>query len=343
MAAHYQHCQDYYKRCLLCPRSCGVDRQAGKKGFCRESSTLRLACAVLYGGEEPPLLGKNGSGTIFVSGCNLGCVFCQTWQASQGERLTGAAPVPLGKAVSIEKLVEICLALQKKGAQNINFVTGSHAVPAITEGIAAARKAGLQIPIVWNSSGYEGPQSLEMLKNYVDIYMPDLKTLDSGLAARFFNAPDYPQAAADAILKMIDTCGGLRDKVIIRHLILPGFLESTRQVLYWFAENAKGRALISVMSQYTPLKEKSREKMSKKAPRRYLEKKEYETVLGWLEEYSIEEGFCQEFTTDTHWLPDFNKANPFPPKLSVPVWHFNFQDDAPGDSAFAKIDSRDEC
>jgi len=308
----------HYKSCLLCPRSCGVDRLAGKKGFCKETAELRIACAVLYRGEEPPLLGKHGSGAIFVSGCNLGCVFCQTWQASQGDKPAG----PMGRVVSTETLAEICLTLQKNGAENINFVTGSHAVPAIAEGIIAAKEAGLKIPVVWNSSGYEGAQSLEMLKDHVDIYMPDLKTLDSELAARFFNAPDYPQTAIAAIIKMIDTCGGISNKVIIRHLVLPGFLESTRSALHWFAHNVKSRALLSVMTQYTPLKTAGREKLSKKAPQRYLNEAEYETVLGWLEEFGIEEGFCQELTVGTQWLPDFSKANPFPPEIAVPLWHW---------------------
>ena len=339
MSGHYKYCQNSYKRCkgsykscLLCPRSCGVDRLAGKRGFCKETAELRIACAVLYQGEEPPLLGKHGSGAIFVSGCNLGCVFCQTWQASQGEnapRLRGVPREhgfagPMGRVVSAETLAEICLMLQKNGAENINFVTGSHAVPAIVEGIISAREAGLKIPVVWNSSGYESAQSLEMLKDHIDIYMPDLKTLDSELAARFFNAPDYPQTATAAILKMIDTSGGLRDKVIIRHLVLPGFLESTRSALHWFAHNVKGRALLSVMTQYTPLKAASRKNLSKKAPQRYLNEAEYETVLGWLEEFGIEEGFCQELTAGTQWLPDFSKANPFPPEIAIPLWHWGF-------------------
>jgi putative pyruvate formate lyase activating enzyme len=199
-------------------------------------------------------------------------------------------------------------------------VTGSHAVPAIIEGISAARKAGVRLPVLWNSSAYENIQTLELLRDYVDIYLPDLKTLDSGIAAKFFNAQDYPAVAAAAILKMCEMAqnsagGNTHDKVIIRHLILPGYLESTREVLHWFADNAKGRAQLSLMTQYTPIP--GREKT---APQKYLSAEEYETVLGWLENYKIEDGFCQELVTGSDWLPDFRRANPFSSELSVPVW-----------------------
>ena len=254
-------------------------------------------------------MGTGGSGTIFVSGCNLGCVFCQNYQISQEER--GAR---LGRAVSAEDFTRICAALRDRGAENINIVTGSHAVPSIIEGISAAHRAGALLPVLWNSSAYENVGTLELLRDYVDIYLPDLKTLDSAVAAKFFNAPDYPAVAAAAILKMCEMAQ-TRDKVIVRHLILPGYLESTREVLRWFADNAKGRAQLSLMTQYTPIP--GREKT---APQGYLSKEEYETVIGWLEDFKIEDGFCQELVTGSDWLPDFRRANPFSSQLSVPVW-----------------------
>jgi putative pyruvate formate lyase activating enzyme len=316
----------YYQNCVLCPRACGVNRQAGRRGFCGETAELRVAAAVLHRGEEPPLCGSGGSGTVFISGCNLGCVFCQNWQISQGGLSAGRGAVNtggvLGRAVSAEEFASICLALQEKGAENINIVTGSHAVPAIVEGLTAARKAGLSIPALWNSSAYESPEALELLRDHINMYLPDLKTLDSTLAARFFNAPAYPKAAAAAILKMMEMTR-TRPGVIIRHLVLPGFLEATRQVLRWFADNAlRQGALLSLMTQYTPLKGSGAQ-----APDRFLSEAEYETVLYWLEEFGIEDGFCQEPVTaprerDSGWLPDFNRFNPFPPELSVPVWHW---------------------
>jgi putative pyruvate formate lyase activating enzyme len=312
-----------YKNCNLCPRACGVDRLAdtetGTFGYCGESSQLRLAFAGLHRGEEPPLSGENGSGTVFVTGCNLRCNFCQNWQISGG---TGAGrhgenSKCLGKAVSGDEFAAICLDLQNKGAENINIVTGSHAIPAIVQGLNVAKAIGLHIPVLWNSSGYESFAALEILNNHIDIYLPDLKTLDDKLAAEFFNAPDYPQAATQAILWMIKNAGC---RVMIRHLILPGYLESTRSVLRWFADNAMASGVfLSLMSQYTPIIESG--SLGKEVPsRRFLSRQEYDTVLGWLDEFGIENGFCQELLTGSDWLPDFTRSNPFSSKLSVPVW-----------------------
>jgi putative pyruvate formate lyase activating enzyme len=205
--------------------------------------------------------------------------------------------------------------LQNRGAANVNIVSGSHAVPALVQGIRAARQAGLNIPVLWNSSGYESIEALELLNGLVDFFLPDLKTLDSALAQKFFNAPDYPRTAQAAILKMLELNRGGASNVIIRHLILPGCLDSTKEVLRWFAENANGRALLSLMSQYTPV-------AAGGGPQRYANKREYETVLGWLEEYGIADGFCQELAPDSAWLPDFARTNPFLPELAAPVWHW---------------------
>ncbi|MDR2479691.1 MAG: radical SAM protein [Treponema sp.] len=293
-----------YRNCLLCPRSCGVDRLAGARGFCGETAELRIASAVLHRGEEPPISGKGGSGAVFVSGCNLGCVFCQNYQISREG---------MGRAVSADEFAGICLELQRLGAENINIVTGSHAIPAIAAGLDAARSKGLVIPALWNSSAYESPGGLELLRDRTAMFLPDLKTLDNDTAAHFFNAPGYPGAAVKAILKMLEMAV-TRNSVIIRHLVLPGCLESTRTVLRWFADNARGRALLSLMTQYTPV--------GGKGPGRFLNREEYETVLGWLGEFGIEDGFCQEPVTGSDWLPDFNRFNPFSSALSVPVWHW---------------------
>ena len=344
---------NYYKSCKLCPRNCGVDRLSGETGFCGESAELRLGVALLHCGEEPPLVGQNGSGTIFVSGCNLGCALCQNYQISQRDNVfrnsshKGAEAQrhrenkgekrALGRVVSENEFAGICLALRDKGAANINIVTGSHAIPAVVQGVIAAENAGVQIPLLWNTSAYENPEALELLRDHVDIYLPDLKTLDSNLAARFFNASDYPETAAAAILKMIDmvheashrnvrgnACRNAHrnahEKVIVRHLILPGYLESTRSVLRWFAENAKDRAMLSLMTQYTPIP--GRGTIPDTAPKRYLHETEYKTVMGYLEEFNIEYGFCQELVTGSDWLPDFKRPNPFSSELSVPVWHY---------------------
>jgi putative pyruvate formate lyase activating enzyme len=299
-----------YQNCRLCPRSCRVDRVAGETGFCKESASLRIACAVLHKGEEPPLVGKGGSGAVFVSGCNLGCAFCQNYQISQG--IGGKRG--LGREVSAEAFAKICIALQERGAENVNIVTGSHATPAIIEGIAASKEAGLRIPVLWNSSAYESAEALEMLGAYVDVWLPDLKTLDIELAARFFRAPDYPTVASAAILAMLNMAQPPK-KVIVRHLILPDYLESTREVLRWFSENAKSRAQLSLMTQYTPIPG-----LNESAPTRYVSEREHNAVLEWLNDYGIEDGFCQELVTGSDWLPDFTRANPFSSELSIPVF-----------------------
>jgi putative pyruvate formate lyase activating enzyme len=288
-----------------------VNREAGERGFCGETAALRIAAASIHRGEEPPVTGRGGSGTIFVSGCSLGCAFCQNRQIS--------ARNGLGRAAGPEEFSRICLALQERGAENINIVTGSHAVPALAAGLDAARRAGLAVPALWNSSAYESPEALETLRGRIDGWLPDMKTLDPGLAARFFQAPGYPEAAQAAVLKMLDLAaaaplraGGI---FLIRHLVLPGFLESTAAVLRWFAEHAAGRARLSLMTQYTPVG-------GGDIPRTYVEQKEYETVLRWLEEFGIEDGFYQEPHTGGDWLPDFTRQNPFPSGLSEPVWHW---------------------
>jgi putative pyruvate formate lyase activating enzyme len=255
-------------------------------------------------------VGTGGSGTIFISGCNLGCAFCQNYQISQGE----GGGQSLGREVSAEEFAGICATLRDRGAENINIVTGSHAIPKIVEGLIAAKKAGVKLPVLWNSSAYEKIETLELLEGHVDIYLPDMKTLNSEIATRYFNAPNYPAVAAAAVKKMIEMAGAL-EKMIIRHLILPGCLESTRSVLRWFAENAAGRAMLSLMTQYTPVSNRKRP-----IPNHYLSEEEYEIVLKWLEEFEIEDGFCQELVTGSEWLPNFRRTNPFPSELSIPVW-----------------------
>jgi putative pyruvate formate lyase activating enzyme len=327
-----------------------VNRLEGQRGFCGETSALRLAFAGIHRGEEPPVTGAGGSGTIFVSGCNLGCVFCQNFQISQGKHTSKENCVShgVGRAVDTENFAEICLALQERGAENINIVTGSHAAPALALGIEAARKKGLFIPVLWNSSGYERQETLEILKNVVDVYLPDLKTLDREIANRFFNAPDYGEHATASILKMIEyrelrfsqektLQEILVSGVMVRHLVIPGFLENTRQVLRWFAENCKGRALLSLMTQYVPSGRSKKRKSNSgcsaasgytpvetdvKIPERCISENEYETVLSMLSEFSIDDGFCQELVTNSDWLPDFTLPNPFSSELSFSVWHY---------------------
>jgi putative pyruvate formate lyase activating enzyme len=263
----------------------------------------------------------------------------------------------MGRSVSPGEFTAIMLALRDSGAENINIVTGTHAAPAIAYGLDLARSRGLDIPVLWNSSAYEDEAVLDLLRDRVDVYLPDLKTLDPRLGIRFFGAEDYPRSAAAAILRMLDLRPELRWKksvnapnrgsptrgapdrgtpdreapgdegpilaegVIIRHLIIPGCLESTRQVIEWFYRHAQGRALLSLMTQYTYCAGGERVPANT-APQRYLGRAEYEQVMEWLTDYGIEEGFYQEPAPGSDWLPDFNRTNPFSSRLSVPVWHW---------------------
>jgi putative pyruvate formate lyase activating enzyme len=232
----------------------------------------------------------------------------------------------MGKGLSPQGFAALCLALQQEGAENINLVTGSHAVPALERGLREARSQGLALPVLWNSSAYELPETLSLLESLVDGYMPDLKTLDSALAARFFHAPDYPEYAQKAILWMLQERPlrfegtRLRSGVIIRHLVLPGYLESTHRVLAWFAEQAQGRALLSLMTQYTPVRLPGTP--SGGAPDRQVQPQEYEQILAWLDRFGITDGFYQELASSPEGavLPDFSRGEPFPPELARTIW-----------------------
>ena len=334
-----------YEKCQACPRQCGVNREEGQLGFCKEPADLRIAFAGLHFGEEPLVTVFGGSGTIFFTGCTLRCAFCQNYQISQDG---------LGRAVSEKEFVDICLKLQAKGAENINLVTGSHHIPKIAQFIRAAKDAGVSIPFCWNSSAYESVEMLELLKGLVTIWLPDLKTLSSPLSEKLFAAPDYPEVAKKAIKWMIKNnplqihsipepenakpvewaeSGQNRDKmtsgVIIRHLFLPGKFEETVDVLSWLKDNADGKACISLMNQYTPVpfaeEGKSLEKRKKALSvieDRLVNEQEFEDIQDLLEAFDFDYLFYQELTDDTSWLPDFNRPQPFSNKLACPVWHF---------------------
>lgn len=310
---------DSYSACSLCPRDCRVDRRNGRLGFCREASLVRAAHACLHFGEEPPITGRGGSGTVFFSGCTLRCRFCQNRAISHDG---------LGSALEVEELVAIFLMLEKAGAENLNAVTGSHFAPSILAAYAAARAEGLAIPLVWNSSGYETLDAVRALAPHVGFFLPDLKTLDPELAASCFRARDYPERAAEAVLAMVDDRPLVRrpdgtpvQGVIVRHLVLPGHVKESLQVLRWFAERLAGRALLSLMSQYTPIPG-----ASVTAPfDRPLTEAEWNTVLGSLEDLGIEDGYFQELVRDRDWLPDFNSQKPFSADLSRTVWHWAYR------------------
>ena len=272
------HCtEEIMSACALCPRECLADRSAGKKGFCGMDERIYLARAALHMWEEPCISGTKGSGAVFFSGCGLRCCFCQNHDIAIGSR---------GRAVSVERLGEIFLELKEKGAANINLVTGAHYVPQIIEALDMARRNGLDIPVVYNSSGYEKTETLKLLEGYVDIYLPDLKYLDPELAQKFSNAPDYVQAAKAAI----GEDGYIRTGTIVRHLILPGHTGNSIKALRYLHETYGEDIYISIMNQYTPV----RKFVEFKELNRKVTKREYEKVLDAAVDMGIQNGFIRK-------------------------------------------------
>ena len=239
-------------QCALCPRRCGADRQRGEIGFCGANGTVRVARAGLHMWEEPPLSGTKGSGTVFFSGCSLRCVYCQNRAISQGLA---------GKTVSVERLAEIFLEQQARGVHNLNLVTADHYIPETLSALAQAKASGFDLPVVWNCSGYQSLNSLELLDGVVDIWLTDFKYLSPERAARYSQAPDYPEVAWAAAEEMIrqqpevvfDGEGLMRRGVIFRHLLLPGGLEDSKNVLHKLFSRFGNRVYYSLMSQYTPV------------------------------------------------------------------------------------------
>lgn len=288
--------------CTLCPRECHVDRSSGKKGFCGMDGTIYLARAALHMWEEPCISGTKGSGAVFFSGCGLRCCFCQNHDIAIGSR---------GLEVSVERLGEIFLELKEKGAANINLVTGAHYVPQIIEALKLARMQGMDLPVVYNSSGYEKLETLKLLEGYVDIYLPDLKYMEPDLAQKFSHAPDYVERAKAAIKEMVRQSGScqfgedgyIRRGTIVRHLILPGHTKNSRKVLRYLHETYGEEIYISIMNQYTPVREFG----EFKELNRKVTKREYEKVLDTAVEMGIQNGFIQEGETASEsFIPEFD-------------------------------------
>lgn len=323
-----------YSCCCQCPRNCGADRFSGKVGFCLENADLKISVACLHFGEEPPVTVHGGSGTVFFSGCNLRCAFCQNYQISQQG---------MGRAVSKEEFAEISLRLQAAGAENINLVTPSHHIPKIAQYIEEAKKRGLVLPVCWNSSGYETVEMLRLLEGLVTVFLPDFKTLSGELSKKLCAAEDYPDAAKKALLWMVEhnplkfaevEKDGIKKQkmlqgVIVRHLFLPGRFEETVDVLSWLKENIDGKAIISLMSQYTPVpfsgteEELKRRKTALSAiENRLVNKTEDMDLRDVIEAFDFDLLFYQDLTEDTDWLPDFSRRQPFSNALAKPVWHW---------------------
>lgn len=288
--------------CRLCRRNCNVNRLKGKTGYCRSGLDIKLARASLHLWEEPPLSMGKGSGTVFFSNCNFSCVFCQNYKISQEG---------IGKDVTIERLSEIFLNLQHKGANNINLVTPTSYVPQIIEALKASKKEGLTIPIVYNTNSYENIETIKSLRGLIDIYLPDIKYYSDKYAVKYSNAPNYFDTAKNAVCEMYNQVGdielspdGIMKKgVIIRHLMLPGLLFDSKKILDFVYSTFKNRVYLSLMNQYTPFYKSS----DYKEIDRRISRKSYDALIDYALSIGIEKGFIQEDETQSEsFIPDFN-------------------------------------
>lgn len=278
---------DYYKNCNLCPRNCGIDRNE-KRGYCGMSSALLAAKAYLHMWEEPCISGARGSGTVFFSGCNLKCAYCQNNHIALGKT---------GYEITGERLGEIFLELQDKGAHNINLVTPTHYLRHIIEALDFTR-GKLSIPVVYNCGGYEKAETIKKLDGYIDVYMPDFKYMDSAIAKKYSNAPDYPQRAKEAIDEMVmqnpnfrfDDEGIMKRGVLVRHLILPGQTKDSKRIIQYLYEKYGDRIYMSIMNQYTPM-----ENMGDFPElNRKVTEEEYDDVIAFAQRLGVENAFIQE-------------------------------------------------
>lgn len=293
--------EELLKKCNLCPRKCSIDRTSGKVGRCRASLKPKIALADLHFYEEPCISGQSGSGTVFFTGCNLSCKFCQNYKISQEF---------LGQEIEIEELANKFLELQEKGANNINLVTGFAYVPQIIEALKIAKKNRLKIPIVYNSSGYESIETLKMLEGYIDVYLPDFKYAYNELGENLSSVNNYYEIACEAIKEMKKQVGNpifnddgiIQKGLIIRHLVLPNHLQNSKKVFKWIKQNLGKDTYVSVMAQYFP---------TYKAPKttdinRKLTLEEYEEIENYLFKLDLSNGYMQELEeNEEKYVPNF--------------------------------------
>ena len=283
--------------CRMCPRKCGADRTSGITGVCKTDDKIYISRAAPHYWEEPCISGKNGSGTVFFSGCNLGCVYCQNRKISR---------FAVGKAVSVNELAETFIQLQKSGVHNINLVTPSHYVSQISEALDLAK---LQIPVVYNSSGYDLCDALEMLDGRVRVFLPDFKYMDDNLAQKFSSAKDYPEVAKAAINKMFelagkprfDADGMIKSGVIVRHLVLPGHTDDSKEIIRYLHDTYGDSIYLSIMNQFTPSPDLPFDELT-----RTLSEEEYNEVVDFAVSIEVKNAFIQEGeTAKESFIPDF--------------------------------------
>lgn len=289
------------EKCELCPFKCKVNRLNGQIGICKCTDKIKIALYSLHYYEEPCISGKEGSGTVFFSNCNLRCLFCQNYKISQEGK---------GYEISIEELAEIFLKQQEAGANNINLVTPTMYVYHIIEAIKIAKRKGLKLPIVYNTNGYENVETIKELDGYIDIYLPDLKYFYDDLGVKYSGVNNYFEIATKAILEMIKQVGKpefdendlIKKGTIIRHLILPGHIQNSKHILKWLKDNVENKAYISVMAQYFPTYKAKEDKYLNKK----LSNKEYSQIENYLYTLNLENGYIQELGKhEEEYVPDF--------------------------------------
>jgi len=299
---------DLLTRCECCPRKCRVNRLEGKTGFCGIPSDVQIAHAGLHFGEEPPISGTRGSGTIFFTGCNLCCVFCQNYQISQEFRQRRT------RTLTPDDLASEMLRLQREGAHNINLVSPSHVIFQAAEAIRAAKGKGLGVPVVYNSNGYDSVDALRQIRGLVDIYLPDIKYLDNELGRRFSAVNDYVDIIPGVLREMLDQVGHLEMDdagiavrgLLVRHLVLPNHLGNSRSCLRFLADLSPD-VFVSIMAQYSP-QHKARDYPD---INRTLTADEYDEITDYALDLGLENAFVQELASQDHYLPSFDRESPF--------------------------------
>lgn len=289
-------------KCRTCPHECKINRIDGRDGRCKAGNKIKIALVSLHYYEEPCISGQNGSGTVFFSHCNMNCKFCQNYKISWEGK---------GKEISIEQLADTFLELKQKGANNINLVTPTIYAYQIIEAIKIAKQKGLDLPIIYNSNGYESIETLKKLEGYIDVYLPDLKYYDDEIAWEYSGVKDYFVHATKAIKEMyrqvgspkLDKNGMIQKGLIIRHLVLPNYIENSKKVLQWIKENIDERVYVSIMAQYFPCyKAKRIPKLNRK-----LTQKEYDEIEEFVYQLDIQNGYMQDLGEhEEEYVPNFD-------------------------------------
>lgn len=294
---------DLYTSCQLCPRNCKADRLHGQTGFCRVPADLKVARAALHMWEEPCISGEAGSGAVFFSGCSVGCVFCQNHAIAAGQS---------GKTITIERLAEIFLELQAKGANNINLVTPEHYAPSIALALDISKANGLHLPVICNCSGYSSLTALGILADYVDVWLPDFKYCSPELSGRYSHAPDYFAVASQALQFMygqtgtpvFDDNGMIQKGIIVRHLTLPNCMEDSRKIIHYLHKTYGDNIYISIMNQFTPVPE-----LLSDYPElnHTITDYDYDALVDYAIDIGVENGFIQEGeTAKESFIPPFD-------------------------------------